>query len=248
MRSHLILLVTSAVAVPLSKPWQVIPHWQIEALPDMVSKYPYLKQIQPSIQVQVGCAIHPAVNKAGVIGGGLSPTGPRDGKCNKSKGQAYVRKGPEYKGLTPWMFAWYSPKLEGPGLNPRGHRNRWDMAVVYLTAQSHEPVIMVISDGWQSGWHISRIWADNDRRPRLAKVYPGLSFEIKDAAPDSALQPLLEWDEIPSAAKHALNEFQWDIYEVYWPPHPDRKMYCPLSSHVFDIHMSNLAKLLDENL
>ena len=47
---------------------------------------------QPILHVRwTSCVPFPAVDKDGAVTGGLKPTGPDDGNCDKSIGQCYVR-------------------------------------------------------------------------------------------------------------------------------------------------------------
>ncbi|MFC7375935.1 NPP1 family protein [Brachybacterium sp. GCM10030268] len=205
------------------------------------------KRFQPYLAPLTGCVPHPGVDADGNISAGL-PTESVDEGGRDSRGQAYSRSAalPGYRAI---VYAWYFPKdCPSPG---RGHRHDWEGAVVWL----REPESAAQADGAADA-QAEMISFSYSQHGRLFTVEPSAevthegrpmlgysrygekvthSMWLHDQPGD--LHPLIDWEDLPEAARTALNEgdygagtpliregaFQRNVYHS-WPGEPGQIM------------------------
>lgn len=201
-----------------------LPHDQIVPLP-VPSPGGAAQQLaarfQPYLTVVTGCAPHPAVDAAGNISEGLDVDSVADG-CGSSPGQVYSRSR-QLGDRIAIVYAWYFPKdCPAPGL---GHRHDWEGAVCWLRTTPQGRLELESFAYSQHGRFYSvapTAMNTVEERPLLAySSYRGRITHsmwlnlppIGDGHPGT-LHPLVDWTELPDAAREALETADFGAGDV----------------------------------
>ncbi|BAB04114.1 NPP1 family protein [Halalkalibacterium halodurans] len=178
------------------------------------------KRFQPYLTVSTGCVPFPAVDADGNTSGGLAPTGPHNGGCSSHIGQVYSRS-TWHNGVWAIMYAWYFPKdSPSPGL---GHRHDWEGIVVWVDNPANpSPQLLSIAYSQHGNFYNVAPTDRNTReqRPliRYSHAWPlNHSLWIHDQV--GGTQPLIGWDDLTPAARHALNTTDFGAANVPFNDH-----------------------------
>ncbi|MFC0214630.1 NPP1 family protein [Paenibacillus chartarius] len=164
------------------------------------------KLFQPTLKVTNGCVPFPAVDAQGNTSGGLSPTGGSDAGCSSSTGQVYSRS-TWYNGVWAIMYAWYFPKDEPS--SGMGHRHDWESVVVWIdNPAAANPKILSIAASQHGKFPQTAPSSTNTNgtHPKIEykSIWP-LNHALYTTSQSGGTQPLIGWDDLPSAARNALN-------------------------------------------
>ncbi|PWV94539.1 necrosis inducing protein (NPP1) [Paenibacillus cellulosilyticus] len=164
------------------------------------------KTFQPTLKVTNGCVPFPAVDAQGNTSGGLSPSGGSSASCDSSTGQVYSRAA-WYNGVYGIMYAWYMPK-DSPS-SGLGHRHDWEAAVIWIdNPAAANPQILSIAYS-QHGDFLNAAPSSSNTSGTHAKleyksVWP-VNHALYSTSESGGTQPLIDWDDLTSAARDALN-------------------------------------------
>lgn len=148
---------------------------------------------------------------------GLSPTGPSDGDCSSSTGQVYARA-ETYGDYYSIMYSWYMPKDEPNELEGAvgiGHRHDWENAVVVLSAASADATLVGMAASYHGDYNVCLGSGCDDY---LDGTSPLIQYYSESLILDHSLgftttvggtQPLISWDELPTAAQEGLTDKDW---------------------------------------
>lgn len=183
------------------------------------------QDFKPYLKVYNGCVPFPSVDQAGNVGGGLKTTGPSNGGCSSSRGQIYARS-TWYRGVWAIMYAWYFPKDEpSPGI---GHRHDWESVVVWVNnpAVAH-PTLLAVSPSEHGGYlkysaNQMRAWPGYlyGDHPLIGyqSVWP-LDHSLDRASDRGGQQPLINWEQLSTAAQWTLNNYNYGSANVPFNDH-----------------------------
>ncbi|WP_114853970.1 NPP1 family protein [Brachybacterium sp. YJGR34] len=190
-----------------------LPHDQIvgfEEVEPVEERQILAARFQPYLAPLTGCVPYPGVDAAGRISAGLPADSVAEGGRD-SRGQAYSRSValPGHRAI---VYAWYFPKdCPSPG---RGHRHDWEGAVVWLRegqTSGPEDAVMISFSYSQHGRLFTvepTAEVTHEGRPMLGYSRYGEtvthSMWLHDAP--GTLHPLIDWEDLPEAARTALNE------------------------------------------
>ncbi|KAI3390866.1 hypothetical protein diail_8476 [Diaporthe ilicicola] len=156
-----------------------------EAVPDN-SEGDLMLAYKPYLKVFNGCVPYPAVDADG----------------NTSTGQVYARAS-TYEEYFAIMYSWYMPKDEpSDGI---GHRNDWENAVVFLSANSSDAtfVAMVVSE---HGGYVTGTATFDGTNPYVGYIsYWPVDHTLIFTTTEGGAQPLIAWEELTDAAREALD-------------------------------------------
>ncbi|MEW6444634.1 MAG: NPP1 family protein [Pseudomonadota bacterium] len=178
------------------------------------------------------CNPYPGVDQWGNVSGGLAPSGAPDGHCRSESGQVYSRKA-EYHGKCAIMYSFYFPKDQPPnwlGTGP-GHRHDWENIVVWLNGgcwkgASIYKINYSNHGSYTANWN-PPTWTGQTGllawgvHPKVTvkATYAGFADHVLDSSNGwGYTMPLVGWDNIPQAAKNALNWYDFGAANV---PHKD---------------------------
>ncbi|KAL2889784.1 putative necrosis- and ethylene-inducing protein2 precursor protein [Ceratocystis lukuohia] len=170
----------------------------------------YLKY-KPYLYRYNGCVPFPAVNAAGDVGGGLSPTGSPSGLCTQSTGQVYVR-GAWYGSQYGIMYSWYMPKDEpSTGL---GHRHDWENAIIWIDSPDvTSPKIVGLSTSAHGGYatiksDFSSHFNGNSAFIEYISNWP-INHQLVISTTQGLMQPLIAYESLTYQARYTLEN--WDF-------------------------------------
>ncbi|KAK1930264.1 hypothetical protein P3T76_014224 [Phytophthora citrophthora] len=203
---------------------RVIPFDTVKPIPKQEPKTDAQKaavKYQPQLQIENGCYPYPAVQADGTIGAGLQWSGPQGDECKGSPlgSQVYARStsvGDKWA----IMYAWYFPKGRPPFSpfqpNKLGHRHGWEYAVVWLDRLNADNstilgVSLSAAVGWAKEAPAQKRWMDGNS----LKVSYYFNDDVGNTAvkyteAKGKLQTLITWDQLPTAARNALSNTDWD--------------------------------------
>ncbi|KAL5594483.1 hypothetical protein BROUX41_001415 [Berkeleyomyces rouxiae] len=165
---------------------------------------PYLHRIN-------GCVPFPAVDAAGQVGGGLSPTGSPSGLCTSSTGQIYTR-GAWYGSQYGIMYAWYMPKDQpSTGL---GHRHDWECAVIWIDSPDvASPTVVGLSTSAHGGFStiksdFSTHFNGNNAFVQYVSYWP-VNHQLQISTTQGLMYPLIAYESLTPQARYTLEN--WDF-------------------------------------
>ncbi|KAH8671547.1 necrosis inducing protein-domain-containing protein [Xylariales sp. PMI_506] len=172
----------------------------------------------PYLYVVDGCVPFPAVDAEGDTSGGLAPTGATDGGCSSSTGQVYARAG-TYDDYFAIMYSWYMPKdepneLEGD-LGIAGHRYDWENAVVVLSAEDIDAMLVGIAASYHgdyvtcTGSGCDDYLSGSNPLIEYYSVADILDHSLGFTTTVGGMQPLIAWENLTVAAQEALTDKDW---------------------------------------
>ncbi|KAF7186565.1 NLP effector protein 1, partial [Pseudocercospora fuligena] len=183
-----------------------------QTVPDTTEGILMLKW-QPYLYVVDGCVPFPAVDEAGDTSAGLSPTGDPSGDCDSSTGQVYARA-ESYNDAYAIMYSWYFPKDEPSWLESLvgvGHRYDWEDVVVWLSDATEDATLLGVAASYHGDYVTSTDPSLSGDHPLIQyyTAYAILDHSMGFASTVGGTQPLIAWDELPSAAQTALADKDW---------------------------------------
>ncbi|KAI9155615.1 necrosis inducing protein [Paramyrothecium foliicola] len=159
-------------------------------------------RFKPWLRVEGGCVPFPAVDGQGNTGGGLQSSGGGSSGCSSSPGQVYVR-GAQQGSRYGIMYSWYFPKDSGLV----GHRHDWEAIVVWIdNPQLANPRILGLSTSAHGDFDtITSNFPLDGNRPKIRYYTRGFTnYELGTTGTRGGEQPLIAWDNLPAAARTAL--------------------------------------------
>ncbi|CAN8106576.1 unnamed protein product [Discula destructiva] len=176
-----------------------------------------MEQWWPYLKVVDGCVPFPAVDAAGDTSAGLSPTGDSSGDCSSSTGQVYARA-ETYGGYYCIMYSWFMPKDEPnllEGTLGIGHRYDWENVVVVLSSESASATLVGMAASYHGDYNVCvgtacDKYLDGDHP--LIQYYSAsglLDHSLGFTTTVGGTQPLIAWDELPTAAQDGLTDKDW---------------------------------------
>uniref|UniRef100_A0AAV1VM72 Uncharacterized protein n=1 Tax=Peronospora matthiolae TaxID=2874970 RepID=A0AAV1VM72_9STRA len=167
-------------------------------------------RLNPTIFVGKGCAPYPAVNYRGQLSEGLKPTGPDDGNCRGSRhGSQVYGRATQYNTKWAFMFAFYSPKIQGKLHNAR---HDWNIALFWMNhLKEAEKIDVLVLMNYRCGLSQKSKFEpyemDGDR-VKLALGGDDLTLEVTSGNGGRTL-PLIMWEQLTDEARNALNCTTW---------------------------------------
>lgn len=206
--TYLLVLTFLVTAIPTVYA-AVIPHDQVvgftEVTPTTIAQIA-AKKFQPTLKVTTGCVPFPAVDAQGNTNGGLAPSGGSSSGCSSSTGQVYSRAA-WYNGVYAIMYSWYMPK-DSPS-SGLGHRHDWEAAVVWIdNPAAANPQILSISYSQHGNFYnvAPNSSNTNGTHPKLEyKSNWPINHSLFITSTTGGYQPLIDWADLTSAARDALN-------------------------------------------
>lgn len=235
---------------------QALPHDQVKPiLTNGLSPTDLSLKYQPFLLTESGCVPYPAVDAAGSVSKGLSPTGHPDGECKSSIGQVYSRVG-QAGGKQAIMYTWYFPKdqerksseskvlqvlmsVDFAILFPDGVSNSFVSAILWFDNLSASAVPTHLSVDSDHHWESYTEWAKDGAHPLLAKSYNSIHPNSKPSNKGS-LQPLIAWLTMPAAARKSLQDYTWPLGRIIGSGHS----HCSLSTEEFNAQLQDAFKTL----
>lgn len=166
------------------------------------------KKFQPYLKVWHGCVPFPAVDAAGNTSRGLKTSGSHNGGCSSNIGQVYSRSD-WYNGSWAIMYAWYFPKDNpSPGL---GHRHDWESIVVWIDNPAvANPLVQSIAYSGHGQYKkaapsAASILGTNPLVGYDSNWPLNHELDVSGNVSGKGMQPLIGWDDLTPAARHALN-------------------------------------------
>jgi hypothetical protein len=197
--------------------YNVIPHDQVQPIYTGASALEMY--YQPTLVVtDQGCVPYPAVDSSGNVGGGLKASGSANGDCTSSVGQVYSRY-TAYNNRCAIMYSWFMPK-DMPPSGIGGHRYEWEGIIVWLDSCNVGASVVEIN------YSVHGSWSENASPPTWVGTSGYVSYgvhplvvyhapnKLLDHHPDPTFsqggtQPLVGWDNLPAAARDAINNFDF---------------------------------------
>ncbi|PZD92910.1 necrosis and ethylene inducing protein [Paenibacillus sambharensis] len=218
LRYALLLTMIVSLSIASIASAAVINHHQVvgfkEVTPTTVTQKA-AKLFQPTLKVSNACVPFPAVDVDGNTSGGLAPSGSPSGECSSSIGQVYERSA-WYNGVWAIMYSWYFPK-DGP-ITQAGHRHDWEAVVVWVdNPAAASPKILSIAAS-QHGKFVNKAPSTSNTNGTHPKIEYKSIFPLNNAlyhtSTDGGYQPLIGWDDLSAAARHALNTTSFEDANV----------------------------------
>ena len=186
-----------------------LPHDEIVGVTPVVPTTPaqiLSARFQPTLTVLTGCVPHPGVDAAGRISAGLGLDHVSAGATD-SPGQAYSRT-LQLEDHWAIVYAWYFPRdCPSPG---RGHPHDWEGAVVWLRGGAEDAEMLSFSYSQHGRLFpvVPTAETTHEARPMLA--YSRYTEKVTHSMwlhdQPGVLHPLIDWEDLTDAARHALNE------------------------------------------
>ncbi|KAM0327566.1 hypothetical protein ACHAQA_005857 [Verticillium albo-atrum] len=126
------------------------------------------------------------------------------------------------------MYAWYFPKdqnVDGPG--NRGHRHDWEHVVVWLSGKSTSAKVLGVSYSGHGKYTKESKRGGGNRFANTSHVkvgymnYGSLNHSLRPDSGNGGSQPLINWSQLPTAAKKAL---QKDLFGKAIVPFQDKNI------------------------
>ncbi|OWZ20440.1 Necrosis inducing protein NPP1 [Phytophthora megakarya] len=195
-------LVASAQAEVLAYD-SVIPIPETEAT---TIEYSLALKFKPQLNIESGCRSYPAVDESGNTNKGLSVLSFR--KCDgPSLGSQIYGRATTYEDYYAIMYAWYFPR-DRKGII--GHRHGWEHVIIWLKRIGADKAkLEAASSSIKDGKYFTVV-------PPTAKMVDGTSVKFQYKAQALShyvnvttvagdLQDLVVWEDMPEAARAALN-------------------------------------------
>ncbi|KAL5594482.1 hypothetical protein BROUX41_001414 [Berkeleyomyces rouxiae] len=196
-----------------------IGHKEVVGFPETVPQTTlgslYLK-FKPYLHRVNGCVPFPAVNAAGEVSGGLSPTGSPSGGCTSSTGQIYAR-GAWYESQYGIMYSWFMPK-DGPTTGA-GHRYDWESAIVWIdNPEVDSPNIIGLSASAHGSY--STIKTDftshfngTNALIEYISTWP-MNHQLEISTTQGLMYPLIAYESLTYEARYTLENWDFDSANV----------------------------------
>lgn len=200
----------------------VISHDQVapflQSAPTSITNQAALK-FKPQISINDACHPYPAVNANGDTSGGLKETGSSDGGCKGSGlGSQVYGRSTWYNNVWAIMYSWYFPK-DCP-VSGMGHRHDWEHVIVWIDNPALEnAVILAVTPSAHSGYSTFAPPDPATVDGTSAKVeytasYVVINHHLESTTNAGEFQDLIMWDDMPEAARNALNSVDFGAANV----------------------------------
>ncbi|EGZ12027.1 necrosis inducing-like protein NPP1 type [Phytophthora sojae] len=219
VRGFLVILAAAFIAVDAGK----IDHDKVEPFPQpdpvTISEKAAVK-FKPQLLIEDGCVSFPAVNAAGETSGGLKGNSGNSACDSAPLGSQVYGRAMWYKDVWAIMYAWYFPKGFFVGVASR--RFDWSSAVVWIDNPDFAaPKILGISTSTSDDDYETKtpapdyaildgtttlLFRSTSREAGQPKLY--YSSRTGDS------QPLIMWEQLPEAARLALNTTDFGLAYV----------------------------------